>query len=250
MKRSAFWVAWGRQYIDEARASARTVKAHMPKIDRVLYVRSKDVAPAKKWSQGIFTRIIGSTFPKQLKHAHWMLRGLRMRVDAIMQLAEYDQLLFLDTDVHVCAPAHDLFQALRRFDIMFAHAGHVPRSRKGSPSMPAAFPEFNSGVVPFRNNGKVVDFHRHWLRVYRNHKDAFQNSNQRSLREVIWTDETGLQIGILPPEYNCRFKYGFWVRMQVKILHGRSVRRLSYQKIDQIVNSHYPMMRVWPQEVL
>lgn len=241
MKRAAFWVAWGWPYVDEARTSAESVRRHMPDLDLVLYVRRKDVNLAKKRTGPAFNKVIGSTFGKRLKHAHLMLHGLRYRVDAIHQLTEYDQLLFLDTDIHMCAPIYDVFEALDKFDIMFTLSTGL-RSRQGGPVIPDIFPEYNSGVVPFRNNDKVRAFHDRWLALYMEHKYAFQNSNQRSLREAVWTDKTGLRVYVMPPEYNCRFQIGTWVKDRVKILHGRSE---NIGRVEVMVNRDAGRMRAW-----
>jgi len=76
------------------------------------------------------------------------------------------------------------------------------------------------------------------------HKKSFKNTNQRPLREAIWTDETGLQFYVLPTEYNLRFRTGGWVSQKVKILHGRS-DKLSYQEVEAIVNERAGRMRSW-----
>lgn len=245
MKRAAFWVAWGWDYVNEACVSAESVKRHMPDIDRVLYVRQKDLDRTKQMTGATFNRVLGSTI-KRLKHGHLMLHGLRYRVDAIRQLTEYDQLLFLDTDVYMCAPIHDVFEALERFDMMFA-LGTGLRSRKGGPALPDVFPEYNSGVMPFQNTDKVRAFHERWLDLYMEHRYAFKNTNQRSLREAIWTDKSGLRFYVMPPEYNCRFMWGTWVKLKVKILHSRAK---DIVRIERIVNENAGRMRAWKPWVL
>lgn len=246
MKRAAFWVAWGWDYVDEARASAESVKRHMPDVDCVLYVRKKDRNVAEKRVGASFDRVIGSAVGKRLKHAHLMLHGLRYRVDAVHQLSEYDQLLFLDTDTHMCAPVYDLFEVLEKFDIILT-LSTGRRARKGGPHIPDIFPEYNSGVVCFRNTDKVRAFHNRWLALYIEHKYAFQNSNQRSLREAVWTDKSGLRVYVMPPEYNCRFEIGTWVKERVRILHGRSG---DIARVERTVNKDVGRMRAWKPWVL
>lgn len=244
MKRAAFWVAWGWDYVNEAIASAESVERHVPDLDRIICVRYKDANRVRRLATP-FTEVMGLT-TKKIGRAHPMLQGLAYRVEAIQNLASYDQLLFLDVDTHMCAPVYDMLDCLGRFDLMLSQSTGL-RSRKDGPTLPDIFPEYNTGVVPFQNTNKVRAFHARWLEHYMNHRYAFQNSNQRSFREVFWSDRTGLRLYVLPSEYNCRFNQGMWVKYPVKILHGRAK---DIAAVERKVNEHAGTMRAWrPWEI-
>jgi len=158
-------------------------------------------------------------------------------------LTDYYRLLFLDSDTYVCAPVYDLFDALDRFDFMgIISAGRITR-RTVNP-IPESFAEFNGGVIAFRNTEEMRAWWHQCLQLYIDHKEVYKRGNQGTIREAAWLDKAGLQFGAAPPEYCCRFPFGFWAMGQVKVLHGRA-NQLSYREIDEIVNEVYPRMRAW-----
>lgn len=240
-KRAIFWTAWGQQYIEEARVSCRSVKRHMPGVTRVLFTRKKE----KKRGVGEkdYDIVLAPTFGQLPKHRPEGLESLFYRVNAADQLTDYYRLLFLDSDTYMCAPVDDLFEALDRFDIMgVISAGRI--TRKTVNPIPESFAELNGGVMAFRNTEKVRAFWHDCQDRYKENVHLYSRGNQGAIREAIWLDKSGLQVGTAPPEYCCRFPFGFWVKDQVKILHGRA-NQLSYREIDEIVNEVYPRMRAW-----
>lgn len=240
-KRAFFWVAWGQKHLEEAYVSTESVKRLMPDIPRFLYTRRKEQAAG--CGAGLFDGVLAPSFSGRLKHAHPMLHGLRYRVDAVNQLADFDELFFLDSDTYLCKPVYELFEMLNRFDFMMSLSAGL-RLRNGGPRMPDSFPQYNSGVVIFKSDERGVAFHNRWLDLYMEHRYQFKNTNQRPLREAIWTDETGLLFYVLPAEYNLRFRTGGWVSKTVMILHGRS-DKLSYPEVEAIVNERAGRMRSW-----
>lgn len=242
MTRAFFWVAWGGQHLEEAYVSRESVKRVMPDIPCFLYTRKKE--QIRGCGEGLFDDVLAPSFSGRLKHAHPMLHGLRFRVDAVNQLGpDFDKLFFLDTDTYLCKPVYELFEMLDRFDFMMSLSAGL-RLRHGGPRMPEIFPQYNSGVVPFKSDERGIAFHDRWLDLYMEHKKHFKNTNQRPLREAIWTDKTGLLFYVLPTEYNLRFRTGGWVSQTVKILHGRS-DKLSYPEVEAIVNARAGRMRSW-----
>jgi hypothetical protein len=98
------------------------------------------------------------------------------------------------------ADFRDVFEVLERFDIALVHdwyrnsALHHTFWRK---PLPAAFPQFNGGLIALRRSPATTGFLEAW-------KAAVQASgggrDQISLRELLWESE--LRIATLPEEYN------------------------------------------------
>lgn len=227
--------------MEEARVSARSAKKQMPGITRVLFTRHKEKRRIKRVDP--FNIVIAPTFGKLPRHRPEGLESLFYRVNAVDQLTEYYRLLFLDSDTYVCAPVYELFDALERFDIMgVISAGRI--TRRTSIYIPEAYPEFNGGVMAFRNTKKVRDYWHACQDLYVENVHLYRRGNQGAIRESIWRDKSGLQVGTAPNEYCCRFPFGFWAMGQVKILHGRA-NQLSYKEMEEIINEVHPRMRAW-----
>ncbi|MDX2099463.1 MAG: hypothetical protein SFW36_16915, partial [Leptolyngbyaceae cyanobacterium bins.59] len=140
----------------------------------------------------------------------------------------YDYTLALDTDTYICHDITDLFRLLERFDIAAAHAPVRLSPQAGDFSqtyqndeIPEGFPEMNCGCILFKKTKQVEDFFADWLHLYQAQiQQAVQPSHdQASFRAALYKSD--LKIGILPPEYNCRFIFPCFVSGPVKILHGR-----------------------------
>ncbi len=133
----------------------------------------------------------------------------------------FEWTLYLDSDTLVTADVRGAFRLLERFDLALCHAhwrNNPSFSAAWKTELPAAFPQFNSGVILYRRSPQVLALLEDWRREYR--LAGFQE-DQRTLRELLW--DSDLRIATLPPEYNVRFlKYPIlWSRVEArtKILH-------------------------------
>lgn len=120
----------------------------------------------------------------------------------------FDRLLMLDVDLLAVAPVHDVFEVLERFDMAMAqdnfrnsiHSRHV----SGAP-IPAAFPQFNAGVMGVRRSARMDRFVDDWEAAF---IAGGSKRDQSAMRDLIWTDPE-LRVATLPPEYN------FWDARQL-----------------------------------
>ena len=147
---------------------------------------------------------------------------IRSKIDYLSE-TPFERTLFLDSDTEVCAPIHDLFLLLERFDVGLAHAHrryHENTEATWNIELPDAFPQYNSGVFVYRKSDQVWDFLNKWRESY---YEANLKKDQVTLRELLW--ESGLRVATLPPEYNIRYeKYlEVWDKTEAvpKILHLR-----------------------------
>lgn len=230
--KAVFWTAWGEQYIAEAHVSARSVQRYMPGLPR--FLMAQGTVDNKKLS--VFKRL--SPPQKRVRgRVPEGLASLGLRVDAIRQLSDYTELIFLDSDTFLCAPVFDFFNMLKRYDFVgVISPGRI--TRKTVSPIPATFPEYNGGVLVFRNTPKVLAFWENALRLYEENQQVYKRGNQGVIREAVWLDESGLQFGTAPPEYCVRFPFGLWTRRPPKILHGRP-NKLTYPQICQRIKKKW-----------
>ena len=86
----------------------------------------------------------------------------RSRIDA-MAATRFERTLHLDADVLAVADLRDVFEVLDRFDVALAHdqARNSPAANAvWRRPLPAAFPQFNGGVIAYRRTPEVLDFLR------------------------------------------------------------------------------------------
>jgi len=201
VKGGFFFIATGSRFIAEARASALRVRHLMPAVPLAI---ASDVRPA------------GDLF------AHWIPidNPTGTFADKIAPLAQtpFEKTVFLDTDTYLCQPVPELFEILERCDIAMAHA---PMRVTGSVPVPESFPECNSGVIAYNSNEQTKAMFADWQKFYDEQLSSTgQPDDQPALRRALW--ESGIRLGVLPPEYNFRFVLpAFAGRGPVKILHGR-----------------------------
>jgi len=123
----------------------------------------------------------------------------RSRIDA-MGRTRFERTLHLDADVFAVADIRDVFRLLDRFDIALAHdqARNSPAANAvWREALPAAFPQFNGGVIAYRRTPEVLAFLRLWADTLR---ETGMKKDQPALRELLWLSD--LRIATLPPEYN------------------------------------------------
>jgi len=144
----------------------------------------------------------------------------RDKIAALSSLI-YEKTIFLDTDTRVVGDISDLFLMLEYYDFCGAHAP-VRWAQWKDRTVPAAFPEVNSGVMCFRRNRRTRSLIKNWLKIY---DDVGVSFDQASLRSALWLgiSRGKLQVQILPPEYNLRTTKP-WLAgpgLAVRIIHGR-----------------------------
>lgn len=137
-----------------------------------------------------------------------------------MEQSPYDESIYLDSDIYVADDITDLFRLLETFDVAAAHAPHrreQETAESGEP--PECFPEYNSGVVVYKQNSAVEAFLETWRAEYEQDMADDVYRNQPSFRRALFKSD--LKLATLPPEYNCRIQFPGQASLPVKIFHGR-----------------------------
>ncbi|WP_397542618.1 hypothetical protein [Roseovarius salis] len=179
------FVATGSVYLALASQAAVSLRRTNPGLPVDLFTDTPGEVPA-----GLFDEVrrVPTTHP-------------RAKIECL-PLARFDRVLFLDCDVLVLAGLGDLFELADRFPLSVAHdvrrrsemiqQGHRHET-------PYAFPQFNSGVMLYRNGAEMHAFFAEWKRRY---DAAGQFRDQLTLKDLLW--ETGIRFYVLPPEFNLR----------------------------------------------
>jgi len=202
LEKGCIYVATGTRCLEEAIRSASSFKAVMPEVSVWLW---SDADPQRG---DLFDRVVRIDKPA---------RSFEDKIRPLLE-SPFKKTIFLDSDTYVCAPLHDVYEILDRFDFAAAH----PLLRTTmQQDLPDAFPEVNSGVMAFCANEKVREMIVNWLGLYDEHvKKTGRLDDQPPLRVALYKSD--LQIAILPPEYNVRTIYpGAIGRGRVKVLHGK-----------------------------
>jgi hypothetical protein len=213
-------------YIKAAIKSARSCIKHCPDIPIHIFTDKEGVELISGLQNSPF-----SSF-ELINNPHY-----RSKVDC-MPKAPFEHTLYLDSDTMVVDDISEMFGLLDRFDIAVAHAHkrnfHLT-AEFWRRNIPPSFPQFNSGVVLYKNSPQVSSFLRNW-------RDSFHaagiKKDQVTLRELLWLSD--LRIATLPPEYNIRYqKYiRIWnaAEARPKILHMAKFHKSKIQSLLELKN--------------
>lgn len=210
--RGILYFAKGDTFIKEAELSARQVTRVMPEYPISIVA---DREPDAECFDEVL--IDTSEFSKRNK-------------PQAMRRTPYERTIYLDTDTYVQEPIDDLFDLLDEFDLALRRnkgVCHIPETDETDPNadVPEGFPEFNSGVFPYRKTSAVRDLLREWERLCLPDHTA----DQRSLRPALYN--SSVRFTCLPNRYNCMYRNDNIVNKSVKVFHGPLVNRES-NRID------------------
>lgn len=202
MSRGFVFVAHGRKYIEETMISVQAVRAHHAVPICLITTPGTDVDEAK------FDIVIRSKEiePVTFQAKIWALK-----------LSPFERTVFLDSDTFVCTSVYELFNVLDLADIActIEAKNHTGRSL---PSYPIVFPEFNTGVIAFKNNQIVQKFADQWFLKC---EELAQPIDMPAFREAVLVMPE-VKILTLPDEYNLHgFASMLIIYGEAKILHER-----------------------------
>ncbi len=179
VERGFLYATTGALYTTLARRAARNLRAVMP--DAVI-----DLYTDQQISDPVFDCI------HQTSDSFF-----RPKIEA-MQRSRFARTVYLDADTIVVADISDLFPLLDKFDLAAAHALHRGRPMGDMElTVPAAFPQFNSGLVVLRRSEATQMFLSRWGVEMR---ATGAEADQPSMRRLLFSGN--LRIATLPPEYN------------------------------------------------
>jgi hypothetical protein len=207
--RGVVYVAWGDEFVSEAKTSAISLKKQM---DCPVSL----ITPTPIEDHGPFDEIIIEPFS----------RSYRDKI--LMRKSPYDHTIFLDTDTVILEPLDQLFDLLERFDL--AYQPSAPSDHYKLDGVPLlAFYEPSAGILVWRNSPVTQQFFDSWdLEYTRQEAENGQGAwDQRSLRAAAWSSD--VRIAMLGGDWQlCSFEFGICMN-KVKLVHGRG--RLAQQAL-------------------
>ena len=228
----------GLPWLAETLVSAASLKLNMPDLPRELFIEKDtyEQLSQNNWLDSLFDFV--NVYEE---HAHW--RSSKFKAFTSQR---FEKNLFLDGDTWITSELWELFDLLDHFDIAAMPAPqriHRLSVESGAvelfPTVPLSFPEYNTGVIPFKKSDAFSAMLKHWQSLY---EKALVEKNymmdQASFRSSIY--HSNLRLSALMPEYNFRAGVPNVVKGRVKIVHAHG----HLKKIAEQVNSR-KKMRVW-----
>ncbi|MDF0602287.1 putative nucleotide-diphospho-sugar transferase [Psychromarinibacter sp. C21-152] len=128
--------------------------------------------------------------------------SVRPKFEALLR-SRFDRTIYIDADTRMIAPVGDVFDLLDRFDIAAAQdeGQNNPNSRRfWRTSVPAAFPQYNTGVIAVRRSEATDRLFAECDRAFR---ENGLEKDQPVFRELLYLSD--FRIATLPMAYNCMF---------------------------------------------
>jgi Nucleotide-diphospho-sugar transferase len=226
MERGYLYVAFGKNYLNEAKISAESLLAVDPTANITLITNSYDFVPS------IFKNIIilidGTDKP------------FLYRIKAL-SLSPYEKTFFIDTDTYFCESCNELFVLLDYFDWMMAqcNSDYFQVYDSNGEKVSGIF-AYNAGVVIYKKNDKSIKLLDDWYAAYQNHFERYMHDQAPFMEALLTAD---IKMYVLQSIYNARTPYPFgMIARPVKIIHGR---HNNYQQIAKKLNKNADCSRVW-----
>jgi hypothetical protein len=186
MSDGVIYVATGQDYLDLARASAASLRAHNPCLPVDLFTDAPEATGLE---------IFDAVRPVPRVHD-------RAKLDCL-PLTRFRRTLYLDCDTLVLRGFGDLFDILDRFECALAHDVRraSPLIREGREQRtPYAFPQVNSGVLLYRRSAAMWGLLRDWAARFHAAEEVARD--QVILKDLLWSED--IRFYVLPPEFNLR----------------------------------------------
>lgn len=201
--RGFVYVCWGKDFVQEAAESVRSIK-QISRYPCTLITNPGETVPGEVFDQVIFHPLEGS-----------------YRDKILMRHSPYARTVFLDSDTHVLKDFSELFDALERFDILYqATSGGYHYKIDDVPMSVLAEP--SAGVVAWRRNGDTDRFFELWDKHYllqEEENGADGAWDQRSMRSALYASNA--HVFPLPKEWQLYSWETSVVLGDVKMVHGR-----------------------------
>lgn len=238
-ERGAVYGVSGLPWLRETLISAASLRRQMPELPLELHINR---ATCELLPDGVALESFFNFISESESFPHW--RGPKF---AALRSTRFVNSLYRDGDTYVTARLDELFELLDRFDIAAMPAPQRIHRRALAcglyemfPPVPAAFPEYNDGVMPFRRSRLVGEFFDHWRALVEQGLEAKgYRMDQATFRVALY--HSGLRVCALTPEHNLRAGVPNVVKGEVKVIHAHG--RLA--QLAQHVNTASAGMRVY-----
>lgn len=226
------YYATGQKYVEEAKESAESLKQHND-LHVTIFTDVKEI------DSDVFDNIERIT------------PGDHPFYDRInyFKKSPYQKTLHLDTDTYITGDITPIFEMLDRFDIVAAineNRDTVAEDTKFETielNVPDSFPEYQCGLIGFNDDTRVNELLDDWQGRY----DKYKSSNvldQPFFREAVYQN-TDIQIGTLPSEYNLLVNFPGYLQQRARIIHFGGSGRQDPEKVAKKINEKEGDQRVF-----
>lgn len=200
MERGILYIATGERYTHEARRSAESVQRYVD-YPIAIYTNCASIAG------DVFTDV----FEIESK-----AEGYHNKIK-YMEKSPFEKTLFLDTDTYVNSDPSELYKLLDAYDIGIAHdPSHNIHTLS---SVPESFPEYNTGVLLYKDNSAVSELMETWNEFYVEMGNEYNSKDQPAFRRALY--HTEIEFVTITREWNCFYNFPGYIAEPPKILHGR-----------------------------
>jgi len=223
MDRGIIYIASGQYFVDQATASASSVKIHNPDLHISLFTDENDVSD-------IFDKVNPLVRPVN------GMANKRLSGDHII----HDKNLYLDADTRICANLQPIFDVLDDYELAMA-ADSFEWNRQvyenNDINLPSIFPEFNCGVIAYTDSNNTRTLFSRWNKIFDELDQSYVDhiDDQSSMRIAL--SQSDIKLFTLPPEYNFRLNRNFFAETTVKILHRIDAKYTDLAAYERLVNS-------------
>lgn len=234
------------RYVGLARASAESLKRAMPDLPITVFSQFPIDGPFERVVQ-VENELdnLSSSAPATGQPGFGTLGtgdGFYDKARFMLQ-SPYQQTVFLDTDIYVAQPFPELFTLLDHFDFAANHEEYLNTdwfNHYPCPEIPQSFPEFNTGVLAFRQSPAMLRVLHRWCELYRAYRQQHPReevNDQPFFREAVYYSDA--RAATLTREYNCKFRGQGYLNGPAKLLHGHVNFRMRpdyMQRVAKIMN--------------
>ena len=218
------YAATGERFVQEARASVKSLRAVQPNA-QVTLLTDQDVV-AGDFDQVVVRPVRALKICRE--QDDWneeALNAFGWRAEHFYAVSPYERTIYVDSDTHFLGSCAPVFEMLRHFDFCMAAAPMDDiEPVVGDGRLTGCVP-LNCGVIGFRRGDVVEQQLRDWHRVYVDKlargamlEGRFEG-DQASFLEA-WL-HTSAKIYTLPPVWNFRVPFPATLNGAVRLVHGR-----------------------------
>lgn len=216
MEQGVLYVCSGDAYHREARRSAQSVREVMPDVS-IGIISNRDTC--------------GNVFDVEVEIEN-AKESIYDKSNNIHR-SPFEKTIYLDTDTYITTSINTLFDLLESNDLAAAHAPRLSFSEEDEyPDLdiPDAFPQYNTGVIAFRDTGAVQELFHEWRQFAAEHRANGFETDQMAFRKALYGSDCNFVT--LRQEYNCLIYFGQYLNGPVKIVHGHG----DLEEIAEILN--------------
>ena len=213
-------IATGKDYIEEAVTTAKSIQRHSEKPVALVSDRSVNAE--------CFNEVIVDENP-----THSLFDKPRN-----MGKTPFDKTIFVDTDVYVTSPVPELFKVLEKVDIATTIDPNEYGGRLAKDShfddIPESVPIFQTGVICYSSTASVERLFDTWVDIHQEKVETLL-TDQSSFRLALYQENVNhLALSDL---YNCLGTWPMQVTGEVKIIHKKPVDYMDADRLASRMNT-------------